>query len=249
MQVKTKVHESQVDRVKAGRPCRITVDAVPGREYRGYVKSVAILADSSWNWRNPDVKQYLTIVKIEDATHLLKPGMTAEVEILVARRPDVPVVPMQAVRLHKEKTVCYVLADETIQRREVSVGMNNDKLVEIEKGLAEGETVLLTLPKSYAQQGAGAYFTAKRTDRFRGRTAHTQPTASQPATTQPAATQPADRGMGDLKALVAPKKLTPAQAEALKAKLKDMTPEQRRQLLGRLRRGRTKGRTKRHHRP
>ena len=232
MQVKTKIHESQVDKVKAGRPCRVTVDAVPGHEYRGAVKSVAILADSSWNWRNPDVKQYVTIVKIDGETRLLKPGMTAEVEILVTRRPQVLVVPMQAVRLYRAQTVCYVRTGDEIERREVTVGLNNDKLVEIERGLAEGQTVLLTIPKPQMQEEAMAYFTATKADRFNGAAARTQPTTTRPSATQ--ASQPAVPGRD---ASSGAKHLTPAQRKAMRAARDRMSPDQRRKAQRRTKRG------------
>ena len=94
MRVNTKVHESMVDRVKPGLRSLIRVEAAANQEIQGAVASVAPMADSG-SFFSSDIKVYTTYVAIEgDTTKLnLRPGMNAQVEILVDRgrqRPERP---------------------------------------------------------------------------------------------------------------------------------------------------------------
>jgi len=100
---------------------------------------------SSEGWFDRFVKEYETILKIEDLPldAGLKPGMTGEVKIFVNQLPDVLLVPVQAVGQKQTQHYCYVLKGQNIERREIVVGENNDKYVEIKSGLEEGEKVLL----------------------------------------------------------------------------------------------------------
>ncbi len=144
MQVNTKVHESMVDKVKPGLGARIRVDAFPRTMLSGTVVSVAPLPDPT-SFYSSDVKVYSTIVSIQDNRGLdLRPGMTSEVEILIAKLEDVNTVPVQSVIEYGNKHHVWVAqADRTWQRREVELGNTNSRYIEIKDGLAEGEVVTL----------------------------------------------------------------------------------------------------------
>ena len=146
--VKTRVHESVVDKVKKDLPARIRVDAFPNLKLTGKVLKVAMLPSSQSSWLNPDLKEYDTDVSIEGDLTGLKPGMSAEVEIDVTTLKGVLQVPVQAVGQQRGKTVAYVIrADGSEELREVRAGQTNEKVVEILSGLAEGERILLEAPQ------------------------------------------------------------------------------------------------------
>ena len=148
MQVKTAIHESVLDRVSAGLPATIQIDARPDRTYRGTVESVAVLPDPG-GWLSSDIKVYETIVTIDEKVDQLKPGMTAVVEIHVDRLEDILSVPVQAIVQVEEDTWCYVSGSSGPERRTVELGATNDKFVEVRKGLKEGEQVLLNPPEIF----------------------------------------------------------------------------------------------------
>lgn len=146
MQVKVEIHESLIKKIKAGQKAEVRVDAFPNVVFIGTVKSVSQLADSNSSWRSGGIKQYTTIVTLDDILgHELKPGMTAEARILVGELKDVLVVPVQAVAEHKGDFFVFVEDREGIgiQRRPVKIGENNEKLVEVLDGLQEGDVVAL----------------------------------------------------------------------------------------------------------
>ncbi|HEV3168265.1 MAG TPA: efflux RND transporter periplasmic adaptor subunit, partial [Isosphaeraceae bacterium] len=142
MQVNTKVHESMVDRVARGQRARIRVDALPNGELTGSVKTVAPLPDPS-SFFSSDIKVYSTLVSIDKGPSQLRPGMTAQVEILVTELEDVLSVPVQAVLEFKNKQQVYVKTPNGYERRQVTVGISNDQLIEVKTGIKEGDRVVL----------------------------------------------------------------------------------------------------------
>ena len=139
MQVKVTVHESKVERIQRDMRARIRIQ---DREFQGCVITVGTQPEPT-SWFSASVKEYATIVKIDGESKHLLPGMTAEVEILVAHLNNVIVVPVAAVFELAGHTFCYVKSGDKVDRRAVEVGQSNDKLVELKSGVTEGETVVL----------------------------------------------------------------------------------------------------------
>lgn len=145
MKVDARIHESLVSRVRPGLPARIRIDAVPGKIFRGKVMSVSSVPVDG-DWMRPDLKEYSCIVSIEytpGEDTQLKPGLTAEVEIIVQERANVLQVPFQSIVTAGNTRYAYVLENGKAERRELSTGASNDTHVEILDGVGEGEKVIL----------------------------------------------------------------------------------------------------------
>jgi HlyD family secretion protein len=155
MLVNTKVHEALITRVHPGQPALIRVDSTSGQMLHGHVESVATVA-AQQDWMAADVKVYTTKVaidseEIEKYGLELKPGMSAEVTIIVADAlTHVLTVPIQAVIGGSEmgsKRTILVMTPDGPKEREVVVGASNEKVVEVKEGLSEGDDIVLN-PKS-----------------------------------------------------------------------------------------------------
>lgn len=142
MRVNTKVHESQIDRMEKGLKARIRIDAFPGEIIDGTVDSVAPLPDSA-SFFSSDVKVYTTQVTIDKPNTALRPGMTAQVEILINEYENVLALPVQAILQVTGKDAVYVKKAADWKRVEVELGDTNDQLIEVKKGLADGDEVAL----------------------------------------------------------------------------------------------------------
>lgn len=142
MRVNTKVHESQIDRVEKGLKAKIRVDAFPGEVFEGTVDTVAPLPDSA-NFFASDVKVYTTQVSIDKANSALRPGMTAQVEILIKELDEVLAVPVQAILQVGGKDTVFVKENSSWKRTEVTLGDTNDQLIEVTKGLKDADEVAL----------------------------------------------------------------------------------------------------------
>jgi len=69
--------------------------------------------------------------------------MTAEVEILIANLENVLTVPVSAVVVKGDQFFGYVQSADGPQKRELLLGLSNDKFVEVKDGVAEGEEILM----------------------------------------------------------------------------------------------------------
>ncbi len=146
MQVTTSVHESVVNRIKKGLPATIRLDAFSDIQFDATVDSVAVLADPG-GWMSSDTKVYKAVVKIDQEidveADLVKPGMTAVVEMHVDHLTDVLCVPVQAVVERGSRSWCYVNDNGAAKKCLIEHGRTNDKLVEICSGLEIGDQVIL----------------------------------------------------------------------------------------------------------
>jgi len=128
-------------------PARVKIDAFPEMKLTGKVHKVAVLAKSEWF--NPDLKEYETTISIDGVHPSLKPGMSAEVEILVGTLRNVIRIPIQAVTARAGNTVVFLLDGSGNEEvREVVTGEANESFVEIKSGLVEGDVVLLEAPQT-----------------------------------------------------------------------------------------------------
>ncbi|MBI2435020.1 MAG: efflux RND transporter periplasmic adaptor subunit [Candidatus Hydrogenedentes bacterium] len=150
MMAEVKLHEASLSKVKADMPVRVLVDALPGRSFTGTIHRIAPLPDAQSAWLNPDLKVYNTEVYVTGDTTGLRTGMSCRVEVLVERYENATYVPVQAVMLVKGKPTAYVVEGGVPQQRQVEIGLDNNRMVNVINGLKAGEMVLLTPPLSDA---------------------------------------------------------------------------------------------------
>jgi HlyD family secretion protein len=147
MKVNAKIHESKISHVRAGQNVHIRISAFPDRVFQG-VLGVVPDVPVRGEWPNYDQMLYEVEIHITGDVTELKPGMNAEVEIVSEERADVLQIPIQALVAVGDHYVSYVLSSKGPEiRRDVKIGMSNDKTVEIISGLESGETVVMN-PRS-----------------------------------------------------------------------------------------------------
>ncbi|HEV3343146.1 MAG TPA: efflux RND transporter periplasmic adaptor subunit [Pirellulales bacterium] len=151
MQVKARISEARVDRVKADMSVKVELDALPGLVLHGRVKKVNPYPSSD-NWFNSNVKEYATFVEIDDPPEALRPGMSAHVSIRVQTLPDALQVPVQAVVERSDKFYCLVRDTQgKLSAREVLIGSTNEKFLVIREGLSEGQEVVMN-PRAHLEE-------------------------------------------------------------------------------------------------
>jgi HlyD family secretion protein len=145
MQVKLRIHESVIKKVQVGQTATMVVQAQRNQILHGKVKSVGSVAEND-GWRGGGAKEYSTQVSIEDLPKEagLRPGMSADVKILIKTIDNALTVPVQAVTELDNKHVAYIVAASgAIEKREVTVGDSNEQLIQVLTGLAAGDRVAL----------------------------------------------------------------------------------------------------------
>jgi HlyD family secretion protein len=93
MQVEADVDEADIGRIQLDQPALFTVDAFPGREFRGKVLKIRIAPRTVQN-----VVTYTVLISAENSDLRLLPGMTANIRIITDTRSDAVKVPNAALR-------------------------------------------------------------------------------------------------------------------------------------------------------
>jgi HlyD family secretion protein len=152
MGVEFRIHESSINKVMPGQDVTVTVEAHPDLAFNGKLAKVAPLPDPQHGWFDTGVKVYTAYASIEGTHDVLKPGMSAKIEIHVERLRNVKIVPVQVVENRADKKFCYVATDSGPEEREVVTGLFNNTFVEIVSGLQVGEKVLLSPPRGIERE-------------------------------------------------------------------------------------------------
>lgn len=146
LEIRTRVYEAMIDKVKLSLPAIIRLDSKPDETFTGTVSKVAVLPNSQNRWLNPHLKVFDVTVKFDKPPVDLKPGMTCKVELILAELKNVLSVPVAAVFAEKDTIRCYRCVDGRVTPVNVVVGQMNARRVEIVSGLNQGDVVLLAPP-------------------------------------------------------------------------------------------------------
>jgi RNA polymerase sigma factor (sigma-70 family) len=144
LRVNVKVPEASVDRVLPGMDARVRIDAFPETRFSGKVTDVAPLPDAT-NFFTDNRKVYTTHVLLSEGSPALRPGMTAQVEIVIKDLERVLAVPVAAAVLFadQEYHVAVKKPDGGITWRKVALGSANERWVEVKQGIESGDQVVL----------------------------------------------------------------------------------------------------------
>lgn len=139
--------EQDLARVHLGQTVQVTMDAQPGREFRGVVEAVDSLVDSK-------TRNFKVRARFDNADKALRPGLFARAAITLDQAREVVTVPRTAVSYNPYGNSVYVVqkvkgkgadgkpADElVVRRRFVKTGEARGDLVVISEGLKVGEQV------------------------------------------------------------------------------------------------------------
>jgi len=170
MQVDTNVDEADISRIQVGQQVSFTVDAFPGEMFKGQVVQIRQAPIVQQN-----VVTYNVVVAVVNPDLKLKPGLTANVRILVDRRADALKIPNAALRFRppspdggplaaQEKTrglsQIWILDDGRLSGVAVKLGLSDEYFTEVLEGnVKEGQAIVV---------GSGARDGSRRTQQGSG---------------------------------------------------------------------------------
>jgi len=137
VQVRTLVDETDIGKIRRGMSTRVTVAAYPNQPFDGEVLKIEPQAIVEQN-----VTMFAVLIRLDNDSELLKPGMNAEVEIRIANRESVSAVPTIALR-----------AESDIPTAALMLGLAEAELREM---LAESAAVGSTARRNFTAQQPSA---------------------------------------------------------------------------------------------
>ncbi len=135
MQIEVNVSEADIGKVEKGQSVIYTLDGYPDSEFYGKVTQVRISPTTVSN-----VVTYSVIVEVENEDLKLKPGMTANVQIVTKKVENVYCVSNSALKVNinekneimkYENPGIWILENKTPKRVEVEIGISDDEKTQI----------------------------------------------------------------------------------------------------------------------
>jgi RND family efflux transporter MFP subunit len=144
LEIEVDVNESYIARVKPGQPVTATLDAYPDRELPAKVRTVIPTADR----QKATVKVRISFDKLDDT---ILPDMGVKVAFLSPIQPAAKstgaaakaLIPKSAVQSDSGKTIVYLVRDQKLERRAVSLGAEHGTDVEVLAGIAAGDQLVV----------------------------------------------------------------------------------------------------------
>ena len=128
--------EEDMERIRVGMQAEVTVQAHPGKVFRGTISKKSAVVDTMS--RTQDV-----IIRIPNPGMALRHGMFASVTILVKSRGNVLSVPVDSVLSDQSKApFVYKIVKNRAVKQPVTTGIVTDEYAEITGGLAEGDSII-----------------------------------------------------------------------------------------------------------
>ena len=149
LQVVAEVNEEDIPRVAVGQTVLFRTDAFSGKRIEGKVREITRIGD-------PVAKTYRIKVALPDDT-LLMPGMSLEANIVTREKPDVLLIPADAL----QGSSVFVVQDGRVAKRKLDIGIRGARSVEVGAGLTEGDRIVL-LPPAGLADGARVRVVAAR---------------------------------------------------------------------------------------
>lgn len=144
MELSAKVGELERNNIKEGQPVDMQLDAFPGNNFHGTVKTVGG-ANTRRMWDDDTSTKFEVTIKLATTDPRMRPGLTAHISINGDPRKDVLYVPRQALFLKENKRVVYVHNGSNFDPREVKIQAENESRAAID-GISAGTEIALIDP-------------------------------------------------------------------------------------------------------
>lgn len=137
MRIITYVTQQEINSVQVGAPCQVTTPGVRGRTYTAHVELRGATVD-------PITGNFPIKLTVENKDGLLKPGMTAIVNLKGLEINDAILIPESAVVDRNRKRVVYILhKNKAIEREPVLAAATIDSIIPVLHGVNAGDKLIV----------------------------------------------------------------------------------------------------------
>jgi len=148
--IEAPIDEADVSSVALRQRAKITVDAYHKKVFYGRVTKISPIVIGA----KQEARTFVVRVSLIDTNKIiLKPGMSADVEIITGVAKDTLVVPSQVIVEKGQEKIVYVYEKGRAKPRKVKIGIYNWNFTEIKEGLKEGEKVIIIPDKPGFKEG------------------------------------------------------------------------------------------------
>src|SRR5215469_14310011 len=146
LRVTARVDETERGHLAAKQPVTVHLDAIADKQFVGKVDEISTIASEDYNAGWPIPKNFDLRITLDQMDARLRPGMTAQITIVVDRIPDVLVIPVEATFPKEGETFAYIWTGAKFREQKIEVSRRSGDRLVVSKGLEAGERIALADP-------------------------------------------------------------------------------------------------------
>jgi HlyD family secretion protein len=141
-------HVDETDRGRLALQQRVTVhlDAIPDKQFTGSIEDISALATEDFSAGWPVPRNFTVRISLEESDPRLKPGMTAQVTVIVDRVANALTIPVQASFQQEGDTLAYIWTGSKFRSQVIEVSRRSGDRILVTKGLKAGDRIALQDP-------------------------------------------------------------------------------------------------------
>jgi HlyD family secretion protein len=146
LRVVAHVDETERGRLSVAQPVTVQLDAVADRQFTGKIERIGTIATSDFSAGWPIPRNFTLEIALDQKDLRLRPGMTAQVTVIVDRIPNAISIPVQASFMKSGRTVAYVWNGSGFEERAIQIERRSRDRALVGSGLKPGDTVAMKDP-------------------------------------------------------------------------------------------------------
>ncbi len=135
LKVDVGVLESDITKISIGNSVKVSSPSFE-KEFLGKVVSISPYID-------PETKTCKVVIRIDNPTNELKPGMFVNVLIETNNIEDIILIPKEALLVRDKRNLVFVVENNLAKWHYVDIGEQNDKFIEVKNGVVPGDEVIV----------------------------------------------------------------------------------------------------------
>ena len=141
VRVEVAVPEQEAAVVKAGLSATLSLDELPGRTFEGTITRFGYALDEA-------TRTMMTEIELPNPGRELRPGMYGSVKLVLERKKDALIIPIDALVVDKTRTFVFTVTGDKAKRLTVKAGFRDSTSAEILEGVTLDQVVLLAAKAS-----------------------------------------------------------------------------------------------------
>jgi RND family efflux transporter MFP subunit len=146
LRISAHVDETERGRLAPKQPVTVHLDAIPDRQFTGAIEDISTLASEDFSAGWPIPRNFNVRIVLDQSDPRLKPGMTAQVTVIVDRVRDAVTIPVQASFQKEGETLTYVWSSSEFRPQPIEVSRRSGDRILVAKGLQPGDRIALQDP-------------------------------------------------------------------------------------------------------
>ena len=146
LRISAHVDETERGRLAPKQSVTVHLDAIPDRQFTGSIEEISTLASEDFSAGWPIPRNFEVHIVLEQSDPRLKPGMTAQVSVIVDRVADALTIPAQSSFLKEGETFAYVWDGSGFRPQPIQISRRSGDHLLIARGLQPGDRIALQDP-------------------------------------------------------------------------------------------------------